>query len=492
MTRQEWLEIRRLHDEGLGIRAIAKRLGAHRRTVRKALNSDRPPRRAGRPRRSIVDEHRGWLLAKLEQYPELSAAKLHIMLKEQGFKGGYSLVKEAVADLRPRLKPLYQTLHFAPGECAQVDWGVWKAIDVDGGRRRLSFFAMILCHSRMLYVEFFLGETLEFWLTAHRNAFEFLGGVPEYIMVDNCKTAVIKPRRNGAEATLNPDYAAFAEHYGFSVNPCTPHRPNEKGRVERIISYIRGAFLAGREPSVPDAVNPAARHWLESAANVRKHRTTGRRPIDLFQEQEKAALRPLPPSPHPCAAILGTVANSCCRINAADNRYSIPTEFASTRLVLHRYADRIVVFAPDGRLAADHPRSFARNKEIVDPEHEEALKHLTKRARENRQITTFLTLGSAAQGYLDGLKEKRIDYRNHVRQINTQIEIFGRDAVARALTDAHEHYAYAADYVLNLLHARSRMNDTPPSPLSLVRNADLLKLKLSEPNLNIYDKENKQ
>ena len=251
MTRHEYLEIRHLHEERLGIRAIANRLGIHRRKVRKALNSKYVPNRVGRPRGSLVDEHRGWLLAKLQQYPELSAAKLHCMLKEQGFKGGYSIVKKAVADLRPRLKVVYQSLHFVPGECAQVDWGIWKTIDVPGGQRRLSFFVMTLCHSRMLHVEFFFGETLEFWLTAHKNAFEYFSGVPQDIMVDNCKTAVIKPRHNGTDAVLNSEYAAFAEYYGFNVNACSPHRPNEKGRVERNINYIRTSFLAAREPSVP-------------------------------------------------------------------------------------------------------------------------------------------------------------------------------------------------------------------------------------------------
>jgi len=492
MTRQEWVEIRQLHDEGLGIRAIAKRLGVHRRKVRKALDSKEVPNRVGRPRGSIIDEHRGWLLAKLQQYPELSATKLHSMLKEQEFKGGYSVVKKVVADLRPRIKPVYQTLHFAPGECAQVDWGVWKAIHVPGGTRRLSFFVMTLCHSRMLYFEFFFGETLEFWLTAHQNAFEYFGGVPQNIMVDNCKTAVIKPRRNGVDTVLNLDYAAFADYYGFNVNACTPHRPNEKGRVERNINYIRTGFLAARQVAVPDAINPAVRHWLKTVANVRKHRTTGRRPIDMFQENEKTALKPLPAAPYPCRAVLAAVANSCCRITVAANRYSIPPQFASTRIVVHRYAQRIVVCSHDGQLVADHVRSFARNAEIVDPEHLEAIKHLTKRAQENRQITAFLTLGVEAQNYLDGLKEKRIDYRAHVRQINTQVEIFGRDAVARAIADAHEHRAYAADYVLNILSARKRMTNTPSSPLSLLRNADLLNLKLPEPNLNAYDKEIKK
>jgi hypothetical protein len=106
------------------------------------------------------------------------------------------------------------------------------------------------------------------------------------------------------------------------------------------------------------------------------HRTTSRRPVELFEEEERAALKSLPPVPHPCSAIRPAVANSCCRITVATNRYSIPPQFASSRLLVHCYTERIIVFAPDGRLVADHPRSFARHREIVDPSHLQALKHL--------------------------------------------------------------------------------------------------------------------
>lgn len=210
MNSFEWQEIHRLTDEGLGQRAIARRLGIHRRKVRAALETVRPPKRVYPARGSLIDPYCGWLLGKLEQYPELSAARLHGMLVEQGFSGSYSLVKQTVAQLRPRLKEVHQVLHFAPGECAQVDWGVWKGLDVVGGRRRLSFFTMVLSHSRMLYAELCFGERLEFWLAAHRRAFEWFNGVPEYVMVDNCKTAVIRPRRGEQPAELNADYAAFA------------------------------------------------------------------------------------------------------------------------------------------------------------------------------------------------------------------------------------------------------------------------------------------
>lgn len=394
MNRDDYLEIRRLADEGLSMRAIARRLGVHRRKVRLALASESVPRRCSRRRGSLIDPHRGWIMARLQLYPELTAARLYAMLSERGYTGSYTLVKEAVAELRPRLMPVYNTCVFAPGECAQVDWGVWKSLDVRGGRRQLRFFTMVLCHSRMLYVEFFFGEALEFWLTAHRNAFDTLGGVPEKVMVDNCKTAVITPRSAGVEPVLNESYAAFAHHYGFTIVPCNPHRPNEKGRVERAVGYVKSAFLAGRLPSPPEAINPAARHWLAENANVRVHRTIRERPIDRFLRDEKPALRSLPPDPHPCAAPGNCVASSTCRVTVDTNRYSIDPAFASQRLLLHRYAERIVITTTDRTtVVAEHRRSFDRGREIVDPRHAEALNHLTRRASQNRQVSAMLALG---------------------------------------------------------------------------------------------------
>jgi len=238
MTPEEFQEIKRLHAEGLSDRAIQGRTGIHRGAVRKALNANKIPKRRPTRRGSILDQHRGFLLAKLQQYPELSAARLHGMLKEQGFTGSYSLVKEAVADLRPRLKEVFESLQFEPGECAQVDWGVWKRFKVANGERRLSLFVMVLCESRMIYAELFPGESLEYWLEGHRRAFEYFNGVSKSVMVDNCKTAVLKAKGRGRPAVLNADYAAFAEHYGFEVKACNPRRPNEKGRVEHAVGYL--------------------------------------------------------------------------------------------------------------------------------------------------------------------------------------------------------------------------------------------------------------
>lgn len=488
MNRELWRRIADLNAEGLGVRAIARHLGVHRKTVRAALDSDGPPARSRACRVSIIDPYRGWLLARIGQYPELTAAALFHQLAERGYSGGYSLVKQCVAELRPRTRRAYLSLTFAPGECAQVDWGVWKGIDVAGGRRRLSFFVMVLCHSRMMHAEFFLGEGMEHWLRAHRNAFETFGGVPERVMVDNCRTAVLRPRRDGQAPEFNPAYEDFARHYGFRISACNPGRPNEKGRVENAVGYIKGGFLAGREPCAPEAMAPALADWVGNVANRRLHGTTGRRPCDLFEAEERPALRPLPAGAHDCAVVQAGVADSRFRVAVDDNRYSVPSSAASLRVQIQRHSERIVIRTLEGELLADHPRSFGRKQEIADPDHERALVLKMRHAHDRRRLTRFLSLGPHAADYLAALREKRPAWRDHLDRINALAEVHGRDALVRALADAAEYGAFSAEYIHNILEARHRAIPEA-GPLHVIRRSDLLELELPEPNLDIYGKE---
>jgi len=485
MRGELWQQIHALYAELRSVRAVARRLGLHRRTVREAVRSQRPPRRTGAPRASLIDPYRGWLLGKLEQYPELTAARLLQMLRERQYRGGYSVVKRCVRELRPRALPAHFTLEFAPGECAQADWGVWRSVEVPSGRRRLSFFVMVLCHSRMLYAEFFYGEAMEHWMAAHRHAFEFFGGVPGKVMIDNCRTAVTRAAVGEQPAVYNTQYLDFAGHYGFKPVACAPRKPNQKGRVENAVGYIRTSFLAGREPASLEAMNPALAHWRDTVANVRVHSTTGRRPVDLFAEAERPAMRPLPVGPHPCTVIRTVAASSRFRVTADGNRYSVPAAFASRKLFLRLAADRVTVHDTSQRLIADHPRSYGHRQTVLNPEHERELVLRTRYARDQHQLSRFLALGSAAEPYLAGLRERRPDWRSHVRRINALVEIHGRDEVARLLADAREHHAFSSEYVLNILEARKR---TLPEPgaLLLTRSQDLLDIELPEPNLDIY------
>jgi hypothetical protein len=163
-------------------------------------------------------------------------------------------------------------------------------------RRRLSFFAVVLCHSRMSYVEFTCGEAMEHFLGCHRNALEYFGGAPAAMLIDNLKTGVLS-HRFGQPAVFHPRYLDFAAHYGFSPRACNVRKANEKGQVENFVRHVKNNFLAGMEvPPALDALNLAARQWLEGVANVRLHKETRKPPRELFA-LEAPALRPLPAVP---------------------------------------------------------------------------------------------------------------------------------------------------------------------------------------------------
>jgi transposase len=493
MSRVEAELVRDLRRQGLSLRAIGRRLGVHRRTVRQALASEtrRRPRPAA-PRRSLLDPHRVWIRTLLERHPDLPARRVWSLLKsERDFSGGETIVRDCVSALRPRPGRAHFTLVFAPGECAQADWGAWRSVDVLGAPRRVSFFVMVLAHSRMLYAELALGEAMEHWLWCHRRAFEFFGGVPEKVRVDRCKTAVAGLRPDG-RPQITADYAAFAGHYGFTVDPCHAYCPNEKGRAESGVGYVKSGFFAGREEGPFEPLQAALRNWLVNEANVRVHGATGKRPAEVFAAEEKARLRPLPPVPYECCVEKQTVADSRFRVTVETNRYSVPCEFAGRRVILHRYAQRIVLLAPDGaRLLADHPRCYGRKQDVLIREHERGLVLKTRHAADRRLLEDFLTLGPAAEKYLAGLQERRPDWRAHVRRINALASVHGRDQTARVLADALEHDAFAADYVLSILSFRARVRPDP-GPLHVTRRQDLLEISIPEPDLDLYDLEDPQ
>ena len=175
---QTFCQIRQMRDQDkLGVGQIARALSLERATVRKWIGRPRYERRksAAKPRGSKLDTYKGIIVRLLNTYP-YSGTQLFNRLREQGYKGGYSILKVYVRAVRPPRSPAYLTLHFAPGQCAQVDWGSAGWVRVGHTRRRLSFFAMVLCHSRQLYVEFTLSQGQEHWQACHQHAFEAFGG----------------------------------------------------------------------------------------------------------------------------------------------------------------------------------------------------------------------------------------------------------------------------------------------------------------------------
>ena len=482
---QSFCQIRQLRDEAqLTITQIADQLGLHWQTASKWAKRPRYERRKSVPARcraSKLDAFKPAIQRLLTTHA-YSAAQLLARLREQGYDGSYTILKTYVRSVRPPRATAFLTLHFAPGQCAQVDWGSWGSIRVGNTRRRLSFFALVLCHSRQLYVEFTLGQSQEQWLACHEHAFEYLGGVPAELMVDNCKTAVLA-RPAGAAPVFNPTYVDFARHYGFTVKACAPRRPQQKGRVENGVGYIKKNFLAGLELDEFAPLNPAARIWLETVANVRLHRETQRRPVDLWRE-EKPKLRSLPAAAYDAALIRPVRATNRCRVVIETNRYSVPPAQAGQLLTLKLYADRLRLFTGD-RLVAEHLRSYEKRQDVEQPDHVQTLLHERSEARHQRLLLAFLALSAHAPAYHEQLAERRLNLRHHVQKIVALAEIYGATAIGRALDDAHALGAYSCEYIANLVEQRQRLAPQPGA-LHLTRASDLLELELPPPDLSPY------
>jgi transposase len=393
---QGFCQIKHLHEqEGLHVSQIASALALDPRTVAYWLAQDHYRPRKATPRSSKLDPFKADIVRMLDKYP-YSAAQVWQRLREQGFEGGYSIVKAYVRRIRPRRQPAFLKLAFAPGECAQVDWGSFGSVAVGQTQRRLSFFVMVLCYSRMMYVEFTVSQTMEHFLACHQHAFEFFGGVPQTVMVDNLKSAVLK-RALGQEPLLNPKYADFAGHMGFTIAPCNVGKGNEKGRVENGVGYVKKNLLAGLDITHFSALGPAAKHWLDTVANVRVHGETRQPPADLWQK-EKPYLSPLPPHPFDLATVSQVRASKQFRITVETNRYSVPAHLAGQVLTLKAYPDRLCLYRGEN-LVARHTRSYDRHGDFEDPDHPKPLLEQRKKARDHKLFMRFLTLSPEAETY---------------------------------------------------------------------------------------------
>ncbi|MCA1793994.1 MAG: IS21 family transposase [Desulfobacteraceae bacterium] len=365
---------------------------------------------------------------------------------------GITIVEDYVRKIRPPKTRPFLKLVFAPGECAQVDWGSYGSVRVGSTFRRLSFFVMVLCYCRLMYLEFTLSQTMEHFLGCHQNAFRFFGSVPEKIMVDNLKSAVLK-RTVGSGPVFNPGYIDFANHYGFNIVACNVGKGNEKGRVENAVGYVKKNLLNGLNISDFSVLDPLTKQWLDTVANVRMHKETGKRPIDMLAD-EKPYLRGLPVSSYDIGQTSQVRASVQYRVSLDDNRYTVPAQLAGVRLTLKKYPDHLCLY------------------------HE-------KKAKDQAIYMRFLTLSDKAPEYYQQLGQRRLNPFHHIRKIVALSEIYPGERVALAIEDAIKFDAFSSEYIANILEQRSRPTQEPGA-LHVTRSSDLLNLTIDPPDLSVY------
>ena len=283
---------------------LSRRFGVSRRTIHYWVESGQLDRdlEAGAaqysPRPPAVwklDPYKGIIRDRLEEFPKLSARRLFEEVRAAGYPGGYSRVRDYVREVRPG-EPLDPVVRFEtpPGRQGQVDFG---SFSLPWGRRHA--LLVVLGHSRLLWLRFFPRQTMEVLFCGLEGAFERFGGVPEELLFDQMKAVALSDGRgSGGGLVVNPEFQRFARHWDFRPRACRPRRPRTKGKVERPIRYVRDGFFHGRRFAGDEDLNEQAGRWLDGTANVRRHGTTGERPVDRFERDERAALKPLANRPY--------------------------------------------------------------------------------------------------------------------------------------------------------------------------------------------------
>jgi transposase len=226
-----------LHSQGLSVSAIARQVGVDRKTVRTyiAKGLEPPAYKKRPPAPSLVDRFEPYLRERLAAYPALTVRRLFREIKERGFTGGYSVVRDRVRDIRPARSAGFEArFETPPGEQAQVDFARFEVefADEPGVKRIVWLFSMVLGYSRLIWARFVLHQDLQSVLRCHIAALEAIGGAPRTILYDRMKTAVI-----GEDAdrlvVYNRALLDLARHYGFQPRACRPYRAKTKGKVER-------------------------------------------------------------------------------------------------------------------------------------------------------------------------------------------------------------------------------------------------------------------
>ena len=185
------------------------------------------------PRVSMLDPFLPVIDVALQKYPDICASRVFGMLKERGYPGvSQSHLRKVVKKRRPiREKEAFLKLSMLPGEQAQVDWGHFGDAGEAYDGKKLYAFVMTLAYSRRIFLRFFLGMKMREFQQGFAEGFEFFGGVPRKILIDNLKSGVTE--RVQQLVRFNEDFLRLARHYAFQPQAANVKRGNEKGRVER-------------------------------------------------------------------------------------------------------------------------------------------------------------------------------------------------------------------------------------------------------------------
>lgn len=371
---ERWAEIRRAHFiEGVGIRALARRTGLDRQTIRRALRSDAPPRYERAPVASKLDPHKDEIHRLLRADPRLPATRIRELIADQGYEGGRTILDVYLREVRPLFAPsprTFQRTLYRPGEICQFDlWEPSHPIPVGHNQERRGFVVVAcLGYSRTGAGSVIFSKRAEDILTGIVRCLWRLGGLPATLVWDR-EGAL----HAGAGRPTEP-FAALCGRLRVGWRFCEPADPQAKGLVERLQGYMETSFEPGRRFANEIDFAEQLDAWFDTRANVRTHRALRCRPVDRLGE-DLAAMSPLPAEMPDLdqRIVLRVPPDPYVRVDTCD--YSLDPRLVGRRVEVRVGQAKISAVGLDtGEVAASHRRSYARHRTITDLAHARALR----------------------------------------------------------------------------------------------------------------------
>lgn len=418
--------------EKKSIRSIARELGVDRKTIKRVVARRSVTMARKLPgRKSQLDPFKEAIDAYLTKDPKVTATVIFDRMRERGYLGGLTVLKDYVRKSRGRLlrpREGFLRLEFLPGEVAQVDWGEFG--DVFGDGVKVHCFAMVLAHSRMIYLEFTRSEKFEEFIRCHENAFKFFGGAPKECWYDNLATAVAD--RLGGLIRFNSRFMAYMAHHGIRPHACNVARGNEKGRVEDLIKYIRSSFWPARSFSDFDDLQSQAMSWRDNKANVREHRTTRRIVRAMFEADEKKALLGLNPVPYDTDEIFSRHVTQDFHIQYESNRYSVPWTLVGMTVTVRVNPKEIKIYYNE-KFICSHSRTYRKSQVITNEGHRAGLMERKPGvARESWQLQFIKNLGPSMSDYVELIRQGPRSLKNELNRLVGLSTVYGEAALREA------------------------------------------------------------
>jgi DNA replication protein DnaC/transposase len=371
--------IRREHlIKGKTIKEIARDLKVSRNTVRKVLRSGETSfeyERSVQPRPKLgrwASELDGLLSANAVKSAreQLTLIRIFEELRGRGYDGGYDAVRRYARQWSKErgqsTAAAYVPLSFAPGEAYQFDWS-HEVVLLSGTTVMVKVAHVRLCHSRMLFVRAYPRETQEMVFDAHDRAFALFKGTCSRGIYDNMKTAV-ETIFIGKGRLYNRRFMQMCSHYLVDPVACTPASGWEKGQVENQVGLVRERFFTPRlRFKHLDELNAWLLDKCIAYAKVHRHPELTEQTIWEVFEAERPKLIPYAGRFDGFHAVTASVSKTCL-VRFDNNKYSVTASAVGRPVEVQAYADRIVI-RQDGRIVAEHPRSFGRGETTYDPWH---------------------------------------------------------------------------------------------------------------------------